>query len=730
MSKDSWTLGIADSPPRRWKKLEPLWEDEQLVASSSHSFLDVMTELCNTAIKNRREYDHGVGKHLWKMKITSLEDAMNPPRDPIDRFYGSDSEDEDEGEGRFSRSIILCPLDEEHEWAAEDGDFSEDSRTRMVSSNDKLSREFLPMGSIVEVTYDYGTPTTLYLKVLSVKKKSVTNLLQYFTLEADHDKMKRALSSIPAYALPKNQQVDHFFPNASRAFLGYYIPLFTKNAKEATASDLAPCFGKKVIGCTSLGLSGPHTFCTMENSTQSQDLLYAPAMFDLNELLEVVERAWLPREKKSDPDKLDRYRYDSIMRWTVPAYDDNTYEEVKKIHKESEPWGPKRILFRLRKRRNLSGFDFKKVFPKTYAILRSGKYRWFQYKKGILRVIVGPGKGHDNRNFESSQVLKTWKYDFESFHDLLCVVEASWVHNGQELSPYAYLDEFDNVVKLPITPTLVTEKECTVISSCHDLKKLVTVLVITEDPNGKPILYSGHDDGTLTKWSLEEDTTIWSKQIYADGTEDSDRYTFCGLHVRDTPGVAGIAVRNDPTNQNHHLVYTWSDMYDGYPHRDFENRGPATLRAWSSDDGKLIRSYRCDVGADADGNHAYPSISTVVFCRLYQEDRNMWVDSIVVGLFCLCNCFEYDECYSDFDEKEASYLSEGNILPFWENSHGRPMETWRGDSGLIRAMAVVEEKYLFTLSICPGHGIPRSIILWSLREPGKCWWFHRFHCIS
>ena len=188
----------------------------------------------------------------------------------------------------------------------------------------------------------------------------------------------------------------------------------------------------------------------MENSTQSQDLLYAPAMFDLNELLEVVERAWLPREKKSDPDKLDRYRYDSIMRWTVPAYDDNTYEEVKKIHKESEPWGPKRILFRLRKRRKLSGFDFKKVFPKTYAMLRSGKYRWFQYKKGILRVIVGPGKGHDNRNFESSQVLKTWKYDFESFHDLLCVVEASWVHDGQELSPYAYLDEFDNVVKLPM----------------------------------------------------------------------------------------------------------------------------------------------------------------------------------------------------------------------------------------------------------------------------------------
>ena len=206
--------------------------------------------------------------------------------------------------------------------------------------------------------------------------------------------MKRALSSIPAYALPKNQQVDHFFPNASRAFLGYYIPLFTKNAKEATASDLAPCFGKKVIGCTSLGLSGPHTFCTMENSTQSQDLLYAPAMFDLNELLEVVERAWLSREKKSDPDKLDRYRYDSIMRWTVPAYDDNTYEEVKKIHKESVPWGPKRILFRLRKRRNLSGFDFKKMyFLKPTLCSDQESIDGFSTRRAYFASSLGQEKG-------------------------------------------------------------------------------------------------------------------------------------------------------------------------------------------------------------------------------------------------------------------------------------------------------------------------------------------------
>ena len=648
---------------------------------------------------------------------------MNPPRrDPLDRFYGSDDEDEEnEDDGGITRTIISCPMDEDN--ARRGDDFSDDSRTRMVSSKVKLSRKLLPMGSIIEVTYDFGGTTMLYLKVLGVKAETVTSLLQYFTLEADHDLMTTNLSEIPAYALPKNQQVDHFFPNMSKAFLGYYIPLFADGDDEVNNDvddddEKALVVQKKAIGCASLGLLGPHTFCAMENSTLSQDLFNAPVMFDLNELFEVGEKAWMPRNKNSDQEKLGRYRYDAISRWVVPAEDDQTYEEVKEMHEESGPWGPKYILIRLPKDRKPSGFNFEKVFPKTYAMLQSGKYRWFHYKKGILRVIVGPGKGYDGRCFESNQILKTSKYDFVSFHELLCAVEGSWMRDGVELSPDAYLDQFDNVVEPSPTPILVSDKECKIISSCTELKKLVTVLALTEDPDKKPVLYSGHDDGTLSKWFLEEGTKVWSKRIYADGTEDFGRSTRCGLHISETPGVAGMVVRPDPTNVNHHLVYTWSDAYEGYPHRSFKKRGPSTLRAWSSIDGVLVKAYSCNIGVDTDGNPAYPSISTVVFCKLYQKDCDTWVDSIVVGLYCLCKCLQYDEDFSDFDLVEAAGQSEGNILPFWEHSDGRAMETWRGDSGLIHAMAVVKEKYLFTLTICSGHGFPRSIILWSLNEPG------------
>ncbi len=121
-------------------------------------------------------------------------------------------------------------------------------------------------------------------------------------------------------------------------------------------------------------------------------------------------------------------------------------------------------------------------------MLRSGKYRWFQYKKSILHVIVGTGKGYDRHGFESNQILKAWKYDFESFHELLCVVEASWMHNGIELSPDAHLDEFDNVVERPLMPILVSDEECKIIYSCTEPKKLVTALALTEDPDKKPVL--------------------------------------------------------------------------------------------------------------------------------------------------------------------------------------------------------------------------------------------------
>jgi hypothetical protein len=68
--------------------------------------------------------------------------------------------------------------------------------------------------------------------VLRVKSQAVKALLQYFTLERNPDELMKALKSIPAHDLrftKNNQQVDAFFPHASKAFWIYYIPLFMQD---------------------------------------------------------------------------------------------------------------------------------------------------------------------------------------------------------------------------------------------------------------------------------------------------------------------------------------------------------------------------------------------------------------------------------------------------------------------------------------------------------------------
>jgi hypothetical protein len=465
----------------------------------------------------------------------------------------------------------------------------------------------------------------------------------------------------------------------------------------------------------------------METRTSSSDLLFCPCILNPNELLEAVDTAWQPRDRDQDPDRLNMYQFDWISRFLVKSDDDEEFKRASDFINESSPYGPKRILCRLPKDRKKSGFEFESVFPKTYAMLTSGKFRWFAYRKGILRVIVGRGVGNDNRQFEAKQVLKTWKHEFESLHELLCAVEASWIWKGQEMTAETIIDEFDSDLgpskPLPKEPaTLGSEEDSVLIYNCNASKRLVTALAITEDPDGNQILYSGHDDGTLTKWSLESNTEIWSKQIYVDGRKDFGERAFC-FHVQDTGGVSHIAVRPDPKHAKQHIVFTWSDAYNGYPECDFDDRYASAITALSGKDGSVIRQYCCDVGRDEEGNFAHPSIATVVFCKLFV--KGSWVDSIVVGLHCVCNVLDHDESYSDFNLAHVQQFSKGNILPFKEHS-ASAMETWRGHSGLVRCMSVIDS-YLLSFSIQPGHGFPDAFILWSLRSPGvplerwDCW---------
>ena len=132
-----------------------------------------------------------------------------------------------------------------------------------MKSNSKVSKELLPIGSIVECIYDYGSTTTLYLKVF---------LMNYYFGNAKA-KIERSdpedLQSMPAYRLTtKEKQIDSYVPNLSKAFLGYHVPLFKEEEENKINNSDDQQKSKNAIGCSILGLSScisrddDTTFCS------------------------------------------------------------------------------------------------------------------------------------------------------------------------------------------------------------------------------------------------------------------------------------------------------------------------------------------------------------------------------------------------------------------------------------------------------------------------------------
>ena len=91
-----------------------------------------------------------------------------------------------------------------------------------------------------------------------------------------------------------------------------------------------------------------------------------------------------------------------------------------------------------------------------------------------MRVLVGRGVGQCHRDFESRQILKTWKRKFNSFHELLSAVEASWVWiDGNELKSNTVITEFVTYLGLsnpaPKEPTCLSiEEGCVTVLQSND----------------------------------------------------------------------------------------------------------------------------------------------------------------------------------------------------------------------------------------------------------------------
>ncbi len=299
-------LGITDNPPCSWGKAEPLWQDEKIIATSSHTFINLMHEICENAIKLRREVedDHGIDEHLWKLEIMSYRSATSPQGHEelfINRFMGggegsdSDSDEEDnesDTEEESYRRIIVI----EQAMETDDGFFDDELYERM-SPDEKISKENLPQNSVIKVTYDYGSTTTLYLKVLTVRHAAVRALVEYFNLESSmsDSKQQKELMDVPAHALPKEQQIDYFYPHISKIFMGKYVPVLTtlkenENVIRSFGDAHGSCENR--ISCASIGKyacirSEEDTPFSFISGRMDSDVMFCPVVMEPNEFLQV-----------------------------------------------------------------------------------------------------------------------------------------------------------------------------------------------------------------------------------------------------------------------------------------------------------------------------------------------------------------------------------------------------------------------------------------------------------
>jgi hypothetical protein len=397
----------------------------------------------------------------------------------------------------------------------------------------RLSERVLPLGQVGTFQYDFSRTTKVYLKVLSVRTAPVNSnkdaLFGYFVEAGDQTSNERDIFSMPAYHLPEDEQLDAYYPNFAKACLGQGVPLYQPTRSRDDDDDDAVAgeggqrdgvnrrngwtTGKLTMGlATKIRSEQDTTFCALEDSSHSSDLLFCPDVMDLTTLFAACEEAWTPQacQPRDDPEALYQYEYGYICRFVLSHDNQQGIERVRKLAENQ--WGPKIVVHTTRRATDIAldkKFDFGGIFPRTAAHLTSGKFRWFTYNRNnVLRVVVGRA-GRDRSIKDPKQVLRTWKQKFHSLHELFCAVEASWINeNGEPLDVTKFLANFDSDVGPsrpgPIDPPLLaTEADAIVLSSPNSKKKLVTALSVAKESNGDVVVYCGHDDGTLAKWNLE-----------------------------------------------------------------------------------------------------------------------------------------------------------------------------------------------------------------------------------
>jgi hypothetical protein len=432
-----WTLGVSTAKDKRGIDKEnkgAATYDERVEVTDKDTLFDLTRLLCDGPIKDRREYDYGVDAHLWSLTFYQAGVKLAKRMSPL---MMTDA----------TAERCIGPTDESsrpfEEFEGDDGEVFVKVKTKIGELT------ALEVGGCVHLSYDMGTTTDLFLAVLSVEEADANSCLRLVKEDVGDIKADQlAIGGVLAYNLAKNKQIDAFYPKFSAAFLG-------KTQKLNVA----------ILGL-SLRVSrhDDSTFAAMEAAESQNDVFFCPLPFDnMDDFLTLAEKAWAGS---------------GCDRWLFPPTPEGkqAYDNVKKSL-TGNPWASGSSLYYQSKIEPNEGFSFAKTFPLTAEQFSSGRFRWIRYQRGVLRVIVG--RSDRDRQAKNDQVLRTWTRKFQTLHELLCAVEASWTLPddpskplGSTLLPLHDVDLSPSNPLPPEPPTLGKAEEAVVVSPPNDLPRV------------------------------------------------------------------------------------------------------------------------------------------------------------------------------------------------------------------------------------------------------------------
>jgi hypothetical protein len=555
-----------------------------------------------------------------------------------------------------------------------------------------------------------GTTTNVFLRVIAQETTKEGDSLGLIS-EDDEADDQSDLEQIPAFSLPEEKQIDIAYPNFCQALLGKKEPVrfFTMGL------------------CSKILRPDDTIFASIRGASSGNDVFFCPLPFDnMDEFMVLSEEGW-----KQSSEHAKRYRVGWVSYHIFPPNEHGKVAHQTCLDQEAEDsmaaFGPKNVFLYKDKICIESDFRFSESFPRTAEQLASGRFRWFRYQKGVLEVIVGRNvRDPDHtRNAEPEQILRTWRRRFTSVHELLCAVEASWIIPGGSFEPLGkrmlplYDSDLGPSDPLPPGPADLGGADETTLISAPERLPQVTALAIAKEGTDSAFVISGHKDGSLRKWNLNQSKCVWAIRHYAVSAKLQK------LEGYPSTGIRGIAIRKDPKRGYGTYSRLWltdlfavpltfavSIIYSAiftWPWPEVvEDDGSTEIRVLSVRDGSLLDRIEVE---------SFNNVSCLVFARVSYPSR--WKDCLLVGIDEPTEAPEYRDDFRDYDVVRANRNYRGNILPIGlSNMGGDAFKTWRGHSGAIRSMAVVPDKYLVSVSMHPNTELPDKLIVWDLQDSG------------